>query len=572
MAYQLIIVAVAAIAIAAITSIISNINARRRRMAKLKATYGKPPEIDDFIQLESIARYARHIETHNPSPKRVDAITWNDLDMDKVFNRINACQTSVGEEYLYHCLHELPLHDHALTAREGLIQFFADDADTRLAVQDLLASYVGKENYNGLTSLMFAPSISLLRYRHLYTVLAMLPLILPFIMIVSVPVGVIGLFVAFAVNMVVYYRTKNHIAIEIPSIKYLHSLLKCCKRLCKIKPLEAQPVMDDIRQYYKSLKSIRRNLPGASSASAAGEFSSVMVEYFNIMFLSDIRNFNKFMRTIKERSEDFHALYRSFGEIDISICIASFRQSLPVYTRPEFGIETGIAFTDIYHPLIPEPITNSGAVNSNSLITGSNASGKSTFIKALAINGILAQTINTCAAKAFNIRPSLVVTSMVMRDDLTGGESYFIVEIKSLKRIIDLVEKHPCTCFVDEILRGTNTAERIAASAAVLEYLCAQDTLDLFRNRGKQAELQACFPLFRKRSICVAATHDIELTRILAGKYDNYHFREQVTDDGIVFDYKLQDGPATTRNAIKLLRFMDFDPAIVERAERLAED
>jgi len=546
MSYQIIILAIVLIATMLITSIISNIRAKRRRIASIKAAYGKPPVTDDFIQLESISRYARHIETHSPCAKRVDAITWNDLDMDKVFNRINICQTSVGEEYLYNCLHELPLNNQALAKREGLIQFFADNADARLAVQELFASRMGKENYNGLVSLMFAPSTSLLKYRHLYTALAILPLVMLPIMLINILAGIICFVAALAVNMVVYYRTEKHIAVEIPTIKYLACLLRCCKDLSKMKALESQPIMHDISRHYKSLKSVKRNIPNMAS-SLKGEIVEMFFEYMNIMFLYDIRNFNKLMKAIKERSEEFHALYRTFGEVDMSICIASFRQSLPEYSQPEFGTGSEVEFTDIYHPLIPVPVTNSGTVSNNSLITGSNASGKSTFIKALAINGILAQTINTCAAKAYKARFSLVVTSMVMRDDLIGGESYFIVEIKSLKRILDLVEKYPCTCFVDEILRGTNTAERIAASAAVLEHLNAKDTL------------------------CVAATHDIELTRILAGKYDNYHFREQVTDDGIVFDYKLLDGPATTRNAIKLLRFMAFDAVIVERAEVLAE-
>jgi len=545
MPHQLIIFAIVAFAITTIITITSSISSKRRRIAALKAAYGKPPAVDDFIQMESIGRYAKYFETHTPTPQRVDPITWNDLDMDNVFNRINSCQTSVGEEYLYHCLHELPLNNQALAKRESLIQFFTDNPDERLAVQDLFASHMGKENYNGLTALMFAPNISLLKYPHLYTVLAALPLLLSLVLIINVPIGVICLVAAFVVNMMVYYRTKTHIAIEIPSIKYLTNLLRCCKGLCKIKTLAPQPVMGDIRRYYKSLKSVKRNIPVASSMT--GEIAESLFEYVNILFLFDIRNFNKFMKIIKERSEEFHALYRAFGEIDMSICIASFRHSLPEYSQPEFSKENELNFTDMYHPLISTPITNSGAINNNSLITGSNASGKSTFIKALAINCILAQTINTCAAKTFKARFSLVMTSMVMRDDLSGGDSYFIVEIKSLKRIIDLSQEYPCTCFIDEILRGTNTIERIAASAAVLEYLKEQNVL------------------------CIAASHDIELTRILE-KYDNYHFREQVTDDGIVFDYKLKNGPSTTRNAIKLLRFMGFEEDIVKRAEGLAEE
>jgi DNA mismatch repair ATPase MutS len=164
----------------------------------------------------------------------------------------------------------------------------------------------------------------------------------------------------------------------------------------------------------------------------------------------------------------------------------------------------------------------------------------------LALGGVLAQTLNTCAAARFVTRFSWIMTSMVTRDDLSGGDSYFIVEIKSLRRMLDRVKKHPCTCYIDEILRGTNTVERIASSCAVLKWLHAQGCL------------------------CVAVSHDIELTHLLAAEYDNFHFREQVTTGGVMFDYKLKKGPSTTRNAIKLLDVMDFGAEITAAAEEMA--
>ena len=550
--HPLLILSLLVVAITATITIVNNINAKRSRLADLKAAFGKPPIEDGTFQLDSVSRYDMYIQDANPSLQRVDSITWNDLDMDKVFMRINACQTSVGEEYLYHTLHQLPLNGDAINQREDIIQFFADKPDVRLSVQALLSNRLGKENYNGLTALMFAPSQNLLKHRHIYTALAMLPVLMGLVAFFSLPIGFIGVVASFIVNMIVHYRTKHHIAIELPSIKYLTSLIRCCKVLLKIKEMDGLPIMNEIGKLYRNLKSIRRNMP--TMTSMAGDLADSFLEYFNIMFLTDIRNYNKFMRIIRQRNQEFHALYRALGEIDLSIAVLSFRLSLPVSCKPQFiggamsRVKRPITFEDIFHPLIPEPVTNSGEIVKDSLLTGSNASGKSTFIKALAINGILAQTINTCGAKSFKTRFSLIMTSMVVRDDLTAGESYFIVEIKSLRRILETVEKFPCTCYIDEILRGTNTIERIAASAAVLKYLHKQDVL------------------------CIAASHDIELTYILAGQYDNYHFREQVTDGGITFDYKLNDGPSTTRNAIKLLGFMDFPAEIVAQAESLADE
>ena len=183
------------------------------------------------------------------------------------------------------------------------------------------------------------------------------------------------------------------------------------------------------------------------------------------------------------------------------------------------------------------------------LLTGSNASGKSTFLKTVAINVILSRTIFIATARNFEISPFRVYSSMSLRDDLKNNESYYIVEIKALKRIIDAAgEEKPMICFVDEVLRGTNTIERIAASSEILKSLCKDNV------------------------ICFAATHDIELTHILEMYYSNYHFEENVLDDDIKFNYILNKGRATTRNAIKLLKIIGYDDSIINAAKELADN
>ena len=141
------------------------------------------------------------------------------------------------------------------------------------------------------------------------------------------------------------------------------------------------------------------------------------------------------------------------------------------------------------------------------------------------------------------------MTSMALRDDLQGGESYFIVEIKSLKRILAEAEKgQPLLCIIDEVLRGTNTIERIAASSRILASLRKENVL------------------------AFAATHDVELTYILEKLYHNYHFEEEIRDNQIFFNYQLQRGRAASRNAISLLEIIGYDPKIVAEARKAAED
>ncbi|MCL2189598.1 MAG: hypothetical protein FWC16_11500 [Defluviitaleaceae bacterium] len=525
--------------------------ARKRLLAELTSSFGKPPAVNEdgkpecLENIESINRYAEYIEESEPTPWRLDATTWNDLDMDKVFGRINICRSSIGEEYLYNCLHELQRNDKPLLAREKLIQYLGANPDERVAMQMALSS-VGKENFNGLVRFIFDANERFLKYKHVYTGLSLAPLLAAAILLVHVPVGFFLVLASFIANIAVHHKVKNELESDMPAVEYLHGMLVCCKRLCAMRNTDGLPVFDTLREIFPKFKSVMHRLPASQNKGTMMDFDFI-VDYVRIAFLMDVRNFNKLVTAIKTHNRDFHGLFKAVGEIETAICVLNFRKTLPVHCTPTFTADTAIIFEDLIHPLLNQPVANDGEITVDSLLTGSNASGKSTFVKALALGGVLAQTLYTCAATRFTARFSWILTSMTMRDDIYGGDSYFIVEIKSLRRIVDRVREHPCTCYIDEILRGTNTVERIAASASMLTWLHKQNCL------------------------CIAATHDIELTHLLAETHENYHFREQVTTAGVVFDYKLKKGPSTTRNAIKLLEVMDFAPEIVSKAQEMAK-
>ena len=250
---------------------------------------------------------------------------------------------------------------------------------------------------------------------------------------------------------------------------------------------------------------------------------------------------------MREHQKEIEEMIEIFGLLDACISIASFRKLLPYYCSPKFDSDKKRAVLDVenlYHPLILEPVANSIKTTQAVLVTGSNASGKSTFLKMVAINAILAQTIHTCMATECKMSYFRVMTSMALRDDLESKESYYIVEIKSLKRILDSAkEETPLLCIVDEVLHGTNTIERIAASSEILASLCLPHVLSF------------------------AATHDIELTYMLEEYYTNYHFEEEVKEDDVKFNYLLKKGRVTTRNAIQLLKMTGYDASIVEASK-----
>ena len=248
--------------------------------------------------------------------------------------------------------------------------------------------------------------------------------------------------------------------------------------------------------------------------------------------------------------EAVFSVHEALGKLDAAIAAASWRASLPQWTEPELDFSGGSAYLEakgMVHPLLVHAVPNDFTAGGPLLITGSNASGKSTYLKAVAWNAVLAQTLCTCMAEAYRGSAFRIYTSMALQDDLLSGESYYIVETRSLKRILDAAaEPGAVFCAVDEVLRGTNTVERIAAASAVLETLADRGVL------------------------CLAATHDGELTALLSGRYAQGHFTEQLEEDDIFFDYRLRSGPAVTRNAIELLRLMGVDGAVVDRARRRA--
>ncbi|WP_010075599.1 MutS-related protein [Clostridium cellulovorans] len=295
-----------------------------------------------------------------------------------------------------------------------------------------------------------------------------------------------------------------------------------------------------------------RNISSAFiDPNIANDFA-IVTDYIKMFFLVDVKNFEKINRILANNKKDFKLIYEFVEETDGFIPVASYRKSLDYYTKPIFENNhkrKHLDFKDIYHAIIKDPIANSCEIYKSILLTGSNASGKSTFLKTVAINSILAQTIYTCLARDYKSCYFKTYTYMALRDDIISNDSYYIVEIKSLKRIIENVNSSiPCLCFIDEILRGTNTVERIAASSEVLNYIA------------------------KCNSLCISATHDLELTSILHGVYENYHFQENVDNGEITFDYKLYEGKSETRNAIKLLNIMGYSDDIVSRAESRATE
>lgn len=518
----------------------------RRKLKKLRQEWETGIHSALSEDVRSVSSYWRNKKERSVSYAGVDQITWDDLAMDQVFQKINYTKSSVGSEYLFNQLRDIDPKFEGLKAKEELYTLMARDEKLREKIL-LVLSDLGKRNYANTSSYFTNFNEHKIKFAVIYVLLASFPILSFLFMFFSVEAGIISLVSSLAINAVIYYRNNKMLENDLHSITYLAAIVNAGKSLAAIRHPQCSVFSDVLKREGKGLRKVSFFGKVLSIGTNTGGDFDVLFEYFRIVFLLDFISYNQIVKTIVTHQKAYQQLWESIGELDAAIAIAFYRKSLSCYALPQFIDKEELSFEDLAHPLLDNPVTNSSALGKSVLITGSNASGKSTYIKAVAINAILAQTIHTVLAKTWTMKPSYVVTSMAVQDNVLDGDSYFIAEIKSLKRIIRLSkEKKPFLSFVDEILKGTNTIERISASAAIMDWLAAS------------------------KGMSIIASHDIELTEIVGGVYTNYHFRESIDEGEVRFDYKIHKGPSVTRNAIKLLELLDYPERVTNQANQLA--
>ncbi len=516
---------------------------RKRVRDSIRKQYGKKPDRKE-MDFQLTGQYFVEAE-HKDTDGLVDDETWNDLDMPEVFQRLNATCSFAGEQYLYASLRILSQDKEKFSKYERRMAYLEENPEERADIQFELYKIGKRPSYYYLPS--FFNNIDAFKMSRVTFYRVMQAAILASLLLCLVLRTkwiLIATFCLFLINIVIHGLMKGEYDTQLEVIEGIYGLMQVVRKLTRSKAGDFGEEFKEFYQIAADLKASEKKfsyLLGRKRSSATGDFMEVAATYITGALLLDCTMYNKIIREIDERIDTFIWLYELVGELDMLISIASFRKSLPAFCLPDFHEELSIEMEDIYHPLIDNPVYNSVRLRKNTIITGSNASGKSTFIKAAAINEIFAQTIHTCTARRFVLPPTYVKSSMAVRDNLMAGESYYIREIKSLKRTaLSTDGRLPVFCAIDEILRGTNTNERLAASASILRYM--QD----------------------KNCIVLVATHDLELLDMLKDSgYDNYYFSEQPEAEDVIFDYKIHSGVSKNTNAIRLLERIGFPEEVI---------
>jgi len=466
--------------------------------------------------------------------------------MDFVFAEADHTISVTGSQYLYYLLRTPVFNDKLLSERAHIINRFLQNED---AVQLLQYNLLGIGDTEDVSFKIFGKDLEanrklLILYRILRYIIIPEIIITLFFPVVGITLLIVSVFA----NLMIHISNKYRIFEEISEFKYFRRLINCAKKIVEIDTKGIELNQREVKCLVQKLKKIFRNLSLISFGTGVTKTEiEAFLEIINAIFLIEPIVFYNTMDLINRHKNDLIKLHILIGRIDAFIAMASYKKSLCYYSEPKLihytnneEIKHFIETKNIYHPLLKEPISNSFKLKERgAIITGSNASGKSTFLKTIGINIIFAQTLFFTFSKKFKSNFFRVFTSIGTLDNLITGDSYFMVEAKTIKRIIDsLNDKTSILCILDEIFRGTNTIERISAATQLLNFLANKN----------------CFT--------VVATHDLELTELVNHKYENYHFREEIIDKDINFDYILKRDPCRTRNALKILENLGYPKEI----------
>ena len=545
--YMIIFLVVCFIVIAFVLGLRDKYNARKYLLSKLIKNYGNPPARE--YKADDLDHVAGFFKNH-PEDAQIDDITWNDLGMDGVYKRLNYCLSAAGEEYLYYLLRS-PRQADDFKSFEDQVTFLQENDEDRRKIQTIFWEIGNNSRYSIYDYIDYLENISGAGNTRHFVMIALILAAIGFCF-VNFALGFIALAILMLVQIVSYFRIKSDITPYLVTYGYV---MRVIKSIDKFSGIRAEVFSEDIRELnaiskeFSSFRAGSSILLTSAQTNSSGNPVDLLLDYIRMVTHIDLIKFNQMYKQLMAKRDRLDKILEITGRIETEVSVACFRASFENgYSIPEFTGDSYVA-KDLIHPLIDGAVANTIEAKAGVLLTGSNASGKSTFLKTCAINTILAQSIHTVLGTRYAAPFYRIYSSMALKDDISMGESYYIVEIKSIKRIVDKSKTsgNKVLCFVDEVLRGTNTVERIAASTQILKSLA---------ENGVQ---------------CFAATHDIELTALLKDIYEIYHFEGDVTDNDVKFDYKLKEGPATTRNAIMLLKVLGYDENIVENAQKMAD-
>jgi hypothetical protein len=529
----------------------NKIGSRLKNLEKIRNKWGRP--INARRNFKLIATYLNA----DDSAAKVSQAVADDLDLNNIFNFIDRTNSKPGKQYLYKKLFTPDTNFESLLKLDKKIESVnmprpdQETIELELSKLNSTDAYYLAELFLKEHEFLLVPLMSL--YIRISGI-AIIGLIISLFLVPN-PVCFVVLIALLVGNVALHYGTKNKISSYTRSLPQLLILHSVAKQLLKKLSFEQD---DDVKTSLNKLSGLNRSLKLVSFESKMADnpenFSYAVFKFFKLIFLLEPLMFITSVKRVNKYREHIEILYKYVAEIDMLIAIQSVRAGLPHYAKPVFYTENmQMDLTEMYHPLIYNCVPNSIYTRTDEgvLITGSNMSGKTTFIRSIAVNTLLAQTIYTTCTSVYKAPLLKIQTSIRTVDDLGEHKSYFQAEALSILDIINQSggdEPIKSLVIIDEIFRGTNTIERIAAAKSVLTYLTDN------------------------KNFVFVSTHDLELAELLNNDYAVYSFEESVNDTRLVFDYKMKTGVLKNKNGIAILETIGYPESVVEDAYIVSEE
>ena len=487
--------------------------------------------------------FEEDIDPH-PFAKDLDLLGKNSL-----FSAISYCETLLGKNKLRDFLLNLSVEKETIIAKQKSLEELSEKTDWNIQFLTLskslnidgnIALLEVKEPVFKMATLAKA-AIVLVPILTLGTLLSLL-----FIEVSGLNIALLfgGIFLASRIILMIYAQKINSISetLSFDSTQY-EQFLAVFSHIEKEnfkeesnKNLQKKFTSGESKSSRKEIEKLARLLRNYESGN------SNIGLILNNFFLWKLNFAQQIEKQSKKIEQDLPEWFDAFAEFEALISFGIFKFKNPKYIFPKIS-ESGekLKVAQIVHPLLlgKVVVSNDFEISDNteiSIITGANMTGKSTFLLFIGVNLVLAMNGCPVAAKEFSFVPMDLFTSMRTSDSLNDGTSYFNAEILRLRNLVENLENgKPQFIILDEILKGTNSKDKLTGSELFLEKLMKSKTL----------------------FSCLIATHDLELTKIeekFPAKIKNYCFELEQKNGELETDYKLQNGVTKSMNAIYLMK------------------
>lgn len=459
-----------------------------------------------------------------------------DLDIvgnNSLFQLVNVAKSIGGKRNLANEFNKVNLTEKEILNRQTTVKELIENFDFNINFQECLLSYkhIQQNDFSKLTKkLNVNKSSNLFSFilNILFSLISITTLILSLTNVINVSIFLICFLFNFFFSYIVIIVNKQD----------YNPISDCSRKLSNLKPLFdlVNNTSFDSEELIKLQKDINEGKESIDKLANLSSLDSLRVNFISNFIINGLFPLNSlilsnYKKVITDESVNkINLSIKAIEQLEMLLSLTTIKLIKENSVTPIYTNNTKIDVQDIKHPMLNENVCIANDFISNddiNIITGSNMSGKSSFMKTIAVNLILANCGSNVCATSFTFTFLRMFTSIKVSDDINKNISTFYGELLRIKNIIDYSKEitYPMIVFIDEIFKGTNYNDRIFGAKEIIKLL---STLNC---------------------IVIISTHDFELCQIDNKSIYNYHFEERYENGNIIFDYKLLKGQCKTTNA-----------------------